>query len=537
MVHLIELGGTSVNQELHADIIIIGGGLGGCAAALAAARMGKKVIMTEETDWIGGQLTSQAVPPDEHRWIEQFGCTRSYREFRERVREYYRRHYPLTEEARNNILLNPGKAWVSRLSHEPRVALAILNDMLAPYISSARITLLLDYKISSTETNDDYVASITVKHTRNNNQVRLIGSYFLDATECGDVLPLTGTEYVTGAESKQQTGEPNAVDGDPNPLDMQSITHCFIVDYIDGKDFTIEKPEQYDFWKVYQADFMNEKLLSWYGADGDTGKSKKFAMFPGEGISLWDYRRIVDPSLFQAGFYEGEVSIINWPQNDYWLGSIIDVEEEEQEKHLKGAKQLSLSFLYWLQTEAPRPDGGMGYPGLRLRKDMVGTEDGLAKHPYIRESRRIKAEFTVLEQHVSAEILGGNGITSFYDSVGIGSYSIDLHPTVVTNTTCYVPSYPFQIPLGSLLPVRMKNVLPACKNIGTTHITNGCYRLHPIEWNIGESVGYLASFALEKNQLPREIRHNQTLLAEYQSLLVKEGIEIDWPRIDGAITK
>ena len=38
-----------------------------------------------------------------------------------------------------------------------------------------------------------------------------------------------------------------------------------------------------------------------------------------------------------------------------------------------------------------------------MRPDVVGSEDGLAKYPYIRESRRIRAEFTVLEQHVSTE--------------------------------------------------------------------------------------------------------------------------------------
>src|SRR5205823_1058555 len=57
-------------HELTADLVIIGGSLGGCAAALAAARNGLRVILTEETDWIGGQLTSQAVPPDENPWIE-----------------------------------------------------------------------------------------------------------------------------------------------------------------------------------------------------------------------------------------------------------------------------------------------------------------------------------------------------------------------------------------------------------------------------------------------------------------------------------
>lgn len=522
--------------EQKADLIIIGGGIGGCTAALAAAKRGNKVVLTEETDWIGGQLTSQAVPPDEHQWIEQFGCTKTYREFRDRVREYYRKNYPLTEDARKNRLLNPGNAWVSRLSHEPRVALAVLTDMLQPFISSSKITILLNHKIISAETDGEEVLSVSVEDKNSSLITRLFGTFFIDATECGDLLPLTGTEYVTGAESKEETGEPHAVNGPAIPQDMQSITHCFIVDYIEGKDFTIEKPEQYEFWKEYKADFMNEKLLSWFGADGVTGKTKKFGMFPGEGISLWDYRRIIDPSMFQPSFFEGEVSIINWPQNDYWLGSIIDVTEEEKQKHLTGARQLSLSFLYWLQTEAPRPDGGVGYPGLRLRKDMVGTEDGLAKFPYIRESRRIKAEFTVLEQHVSADMRGEEGIANFPDSVGIGWYYIDLHPTIVTNTTCYVPSYPFQIPLGCLLPIRMNNILPACKNIGTTHITNGCFRLHPVEWNIGETVGYLVSFCLERGIKPREVRNNHVLLKEFQQLLVREGIELDWPRVVGAVT-
>ena len=64
--------------ELSADLVIVGGGFGGCAAALAAARSGLRVVMTEETDWIGGHLTAQAVPLDENAWIENSGGTASY---------------------------------------------------------------------------------------------------------------------------------------------------------------------------------------------------------------------------------------------------------------------------------------------------------------------------------------------------------------------------------------------------------------------------------------------------------------------------
>ena len=88
-------------------------------------------MLTEETDWVGGQLTAQAVPPDEHPWIERFGCTALYRELRDGVRAYYRTWYPLTAAAAKWRALNPGAGWVSKLCHEPRVALAVLDGLLA----------------------------------------------------------------------------------------------------------------------------------------------------------------------------------------------------------------------------------------------------------------------------------------------------------------------------------------------------------------------------------------------------------------------
>jgi flavin-dependent dehydrogenase len=120
-------------KTIRTDVAIIGGGLGGCAAALAAARLGRRVVLTEETRWLGGQLTNQAVPPDEHPWIEEFGATASYRALRRGIRSYYRAHLPLTPEALADDLLNPGNGWVSRLCHDPRIAVAVLDELLAPH--------------------------------------------------------------------------------------------------------------------------------------------------------------------------------------------------------------------------------------------------------------------------------------------------------------------------------------------------------------------------------------------------------------------
>ena len=195
-------------KELSADLIIIGGGLGGCAAALAAARNGINVILTEETDWIGGQISQQAVPPDENKWIETFGGTRSYQKFRTGIRDFYRRNYPLTEKARADKYLNPGDCWVSRLGCEPRVALAVLYEMLAPFLGNGQVQILLSHKAVSAATNGDRVEAVRVLDLVSGNETILHAPFFADATEQGDLLPLTKTEYAIGAEAKSETVEP-----------------------------------------------------------------------------------------------------------------------------------------------------------------------------------------------------------------------------------------------------------------------------------------------------------------------------------------
>jgi len=534
-------------SEMKADVVVIGGGVGGVAATLAAARNGLRVVMTEETDWIGGQLTAQAVPPDEHPWIEAFGATRAYRDFRTRVRDFYRRNYPLTAAARGRADLNPGNGGVSRLCHEPRVALAVLGEMLAPYLSGGRVSVLLRHKPVAADVTGDMVAAVLVRNLQSGREVALRAPYFVDATELGDLLPLTKTEYVTGAESRAETGEPHAA-AERKPANQQAFTCCFAMDYIEGEDHTIEKPREYDFWKAYVPQLSPPwpgRLLDWQWTEPEGRGVARGYLDPlarttrDDASNLWLYRRIADRRNFANGTYPGDITLVNWPQNDYWLGNLVDVPAAEAEKHLQRAKQLSLSLLYWLQTEAPRPDGGAGWRGLRLRKDIVDTEDGLAKYPYIRESRRVQAEFTVLEQHVGtdarAKLTGRKPeelqAEHFDDSVGVGSYRIDLHPSSGADNYIDVSSLPFQIPLGALIPRRVENLLPACKNVGSTHITNGCYRLHPVEWNIGEAVGMLTAFCAEKKLPPRQVRNDRRLLVEFQTLLGTQGIEIEWPRL------
>ena len=112
--------------------------------------------------------------------------------------------------------------------------------------------------------------------------------------------------------------------------------------------------------------------------------------------------------------------------------------------------------------------------------------------------------------------------------MGIGWYPIDIHQAGEGDIGTSTRTKPFQIPLGALIPIQTKNLIAANKNIGTTHITNGCYRLHPIEWNIGESAGLLASYACKSKTLPRDIHSTESLLREFQSTLIKNGVPIHW---------
>lgn len=529
--------------ELNADAVVAGGGLGGFAAALALCRNGLNVILTEETDWIGGQVSQQGVPPDEHAWIETHGAPASYREYRNRIRSYYKRNYPLTQEALDRNNLNPGDGSVSRICHEPRVTVAVLYEMLQPYLSSGQLRVLLNYKPYKGETSGDEVKGIVMIHRFTGDKIRLSGSYFVDATETGELLPLTGTEYVKGTESKKETGELHAAEK-ANPDNHQAFTICFALDYDEKSDHVTDKPARYDYWSKFVPPIKpawSGRLLDLKYSNPKTLEPKELGFDPrgektGNALNLWLYRRMLHKRNFRPGTIANDVTLVNWPQNDYMLGNLIDVSEKEVKESIEGAKQLNLSLLYWLQTEAPRPDGGQGWKGLRLRKDIMGTEDGMAMYPYVRESRRIRAEFTVLEEHVGAEnrklVAGekdGKKSADFYDSVGTGYYHIDLHPSNKGDNYIDFGSLPFQIPLGALLPRRVNNLFPANKNIGTTHITNGCYRLHPVEWSIGEAVGMLISYSHAKKILPRSVRERRNILEDFQNHIRKQGLETHWP--------
>ncbi|MEV7225806.1 MULTISPECIES: FAD-dependent oxidoreductase [Polymorphospora] len=524
-------------HERQTDLLVVGGGLGGVAAALTAARLGLRVVLTEETDWLGGQLTAQAVPSDEHPWIESGHTSPGYHELRTRIRDYYRRNYPLRPEALDIATLNPGLGNVSRLCHEPRVGVAVIDELLAGYRSAGRITVLLEHVPVAADTDGDRITAVTLENRRAGTRTTVTAPFVADATELGDLLELAGVEHVVGAESQAETGEPYASPV-ADPTDQQAITWCFPLEYRPGEEHVVDRPASYDHWKTHVDPFWPGPQLSWEKIDIHTMKGRTNRIFETDLDAvhvpdLWHFRRIRARSQFDPALVDTDITLVNWPNVDYWEAPLVGagIDDEARRTALRRCRELSLSYLHWMQTEAPRPDGGHGYPGLRLRPDLTGTDDGLAKSAYIRESRRIRARFTVLEQHVAVvDRPDGEGAVQFADSVGIGHYNIDLHPSTAGVNYVNLECYPFQIPLGALVPVRARNLLPANKNIGTTHITNGCYRLHPVEWSIGEAIGALAAYCVSERTEPHAVADSAERTADVQRLLTgKLGIPVAWP--------
>lgn len=513
-----------VEEQHHCDVVVIGGGMGGVSTAYEAARAGLTVCMTEPTLWIGGQMTSEGVSAfDENKWIETTGSTLTYSDLRERIREaYYAKtaagSKPVTHALTN---FNPGNCWVSRLCFEPLPAEQVLQNMLQPLIAEGKLRIWIHTVPVRVLRHGRTIESVQAYDLEHKTWLRFEGSYFVDATEWGDVLGLSGLPFRLGAESKSETGERNAP-AQPDPKDIQSFTYPFLLvrmPKVSAKDGGAPPP-----------DYASLKTHYSFAVDYGHGKILTYSMFgktPGTPGSFWTYRRAVDAAQFRPGIFSGDVSMINWDSNDYCDARLLSGDPLEEAEALQGAKRLSLGFVWWLERDAPRDDHtGLGYPRLELDAAGMGSMDGLAQQPYIRESRRIIPLRTIVEEDLAVDFQKGARAALYPDSVGIGQYPIDIHSCARKDFTS--ATKPYEIPLGALIDRDADNLLAASKDIGTTHITNGAYRLHPTEWAIGEAAGATIAWSLKHDTTPEQLDGNPKTLAEFQRWLVKQGHPIFW---------
>ncbi len=491
----------------NCEILIAGAGMGGIGAALRAAERGHQVCLTEEATWIGGQATAAGVSAlDENKFIEITGGTRLYNEFRRRIRDHYKRTYKPIHSTNN---FNPGGCYVSSLCFEPKIGVQVLEEMLKPH---KNIRLFRRTRVLDLERTNNAITAALLWNIDKNQALKIIPKFVLDSTEMGDLLPLAKTPYTVGAEPKSLTGEPHAAQA-ANPACVQSFTYPFIIEHRPGETHTIAKPADFETIRDHQPFGF---LLNYPVENGWRGRFE-YTMFGDDppipnNMSpkpFFSWRRV-----FNGAAYPGkhnDMALMNWPRQDYHDETVLDRTPEDTARVLQNAKKVSMAFLYWLQNDQKTPT-------LKLRLDQMGTPDGLAQLPYIRESRRIQAQGMVREQDIVFENSPRARAVNFPDSVGTGFYMVDIHPCGANEKGTMMMPKPFQIPMSALRPKDLTNFLPASKNLGVTHLTNGAYRLHPIEWNIGEAAAAMASAQLKGTNTTEAI----------QTELANAGVQIFW---------
>lgn len=544
---IVNVAPSSPNADFDTcDVLVLGGGLGGVAAAEAAASDGATVIIVEPTSVLGGQLTSQLVPvPDENQYVGRAkgASTDRYRALRDDVRALYAAKPGVSKQAANNI----GQCWVSPVSGLPSVWSLAIKNRLAPYVTNGRLKqVYLRHQLRrivrfSGNGDINYVEIVNLEdgHVR-----KIAPKIVVDATEDGSAAYLAGCPTRLGQEATSEFGESLAPEKQHAEW-VQSFTYGFLLRWESDPNKQkppVAPPADYDAFKkqgeytldyVYRGNGFEAYSVPYGVLDAITHTSvagtRTYQPF-------WTYRRLEAANAFSAGTSpQGDIALINWRGNDFHLESYIDKPLDEQVRILNRGRDFALGFLHWLQTECPRDGGrGMGYlemqPFTNTDEPLVDAL-GVALHPYIRESRRIVAKKSLTSNDMEG---GGDGKrwgTEFKDSIGCAHYAIDIHPSANEPHLLHTV-VPYHIPLGALIPASgPRNLVAGAKNFGASRLALASARMHPTEWLVGEVAGMLAAMSTREGVRPAILHSNDSQRDAFLEHITAAGIVRYWSSI------
>ncbi len=539
----------TADQELITPILIVGGSTAAYAATLGALQAGGQVCLVQPQVVLGGQFTAQGlpasddgklltpyelIPPDQRdlnqlRDSEYFALSRSQRQFRQCQRQH--------QSVDHRIIRNPGGSWVSHLSVTPIVASDCLNAAIRPYLEQGVLTLIpwsMPTEVLMTDA-PRRVMGVRFVDQRTRHRFTVKAQITIEATDLGDVLELGAIPSRVGQESRAQTQEA-ALPEDPRPECQQAITFCAVVERSDQNQPPLPPPSGYDQepW-LQSSDFTDEFWIR------QPDQWKKYDFYDPDG--MFRYRRVYRSQESDA-VRPGDITVLNWATsplgidggppdpsaplgcgNDYPWGCLLGGTLKQRQEEVKRARDRTQAYLHYLQTH--------GHPELKPRGDLTWTDDGIALEPYIREARRGIALTTIRHEDVAAKFFPHQvRAQTFTDSVGIGQYHyLDVHPNHATGHVELGDGHnalPFTLPLSALIPIDTDGLILSAKSIGTTHITNAAYRMHPMEWAIGEAGGHLAAFALQQSVTVQQVAQQPQLREQFQDHLAQQGIPLVW---------
>ncbi|NCC65144.1 MAG: FAD-dependent oxidoreductase, partial [Spirochaetia bacterium] len=174
-------------ESLYTDVLVIGASASGVCAALAAARHGCDVILTEETSWVGGMLSAAGVSAFDGNHLLPSGL---FGEFRKHLLQYYGSAQELAT------------GWVSNTHFEPHVAHQILSSMLLEQESIRQYRGYKPVEILKKRDGDkeSVVGAICSNSLQGTIRVEAVVTIFAD--EYGDCVSLSDLPWHTGLEGR-----------------------------------------------------------------------------------------------------------------------------------------------------------------------------------------------------------------------------------------------------------------------------------------------------------------------------------------------
>jgi len=563
------------------EVVVIGGSLGGVAAASHAMQSGATTCLIESAPWLGGQVSSQGVSAiDESNTMRQNKAfSESWLSFKRRIQQQWVKLPDWTGLSEKQQVAGLNSCWVGTLCFPPEAGEAaseqLLKDAAAKAPGSHWGTAIAFKGAEFDASGQEITAVHAVRRVPRSFNYRPQGHLWrelvswyswepdeqfekiplrlqappgkrlivIDATDTGELVGWAGIPHQLGSESHTTTGEKSAAKQD-NPECTQAFTYPFAMAIRDDRSKSLKGLAQ------VKSGYALSEHQQEYSLRG-------FPMFSGR--SFFNYRRIV--SIAGSGWSEdkpfpGDITLVNWNNgNDWgWMNPALVLTDEQLAKSgqlqnwlgglsldaLKNADQHALLFAEWLLKNYSDPNLPLAY--LAGTDSPMGTLSGLSMVPYIREGRRIlgrkaygQPEFMMRE--------GDLGVDSAverrtFDSSAIAlvHYGIDIHGCRYRNwepskeaTSAFAREYdvqPTSIPLESLIPQGVNNLLIGGKSIAVTHIVNAVTRTHYSEWSIGAAAGATAGW-LSKHAppglTPADILPRR-LMPRLQPYLVKQGL-------------
>jgi hypothetical protein len=419
------------------DVLVVGGGNAGCAAAIAAARHGARTLLVERYGFLGGTATAAMVGP----WM-------TFHSAKERIvggiaEEMVER---LMRKGASPGHLSDSSDYVASITpFDPEVHKALLLEMMR----EAGVALLLHAYFLAAEVDGSAVTGAsfaTVGGTRTYG-----GRVVIDATADALVAASAGVPTQQGDERGR----------------VQPATLIFRLSHVDLAElaaYVREHPEEMRS-SIPPAERTAQRLTAVAGL-----------------YSLWEEARadgIVDIPRELVSFfispYPDEVTVN--------MTRVVDVDPLDPDDLTRAEVESRLQAMQLLEFFRAR------VPGFRnARIAGSGTQVG------IRESRRIVGRYTLTRDDVL-------GARKFDDAVARSAYPIDVHNPHGSGTTTHrlAPGESYEIPYRTLVPVNREQLLVAGRCISTTHEALASTRLTPTVMTLGQAAGTAAAIACARD--------------------------------------